>query len=304
LTSGHSTRPLGIRVAIASLAPWKKGSRFMRFKMGVLGIFVASLMTGCAGPEDETTGSGDQHVEEAKPSQAATPTGPPASWDGVWSAHFDGGKTVGGSAILVGYVVTVHGDDVTVSADGFQTMRRVNGKGKATGNDLVVTFDSCGEGDQFQCGGLKEGDTLLRLQRASSKVTLSFDKLTLEGNKLTTERTSSGLWQGSWAAVFSGGHTVGGTGIVVSYSILVGETTVTVSADGFQTMRRIEAVGKAEGNDLVVTFDRCGDGDQFMCASFERGDAVVRLHRDGDRSSVVFDKLGAETKTLPLSLHL
>jgi hypothetical protein len=98
-------------------------------------------------------------------------------WDGSWTGDFDGGQTAGGSGILVGYGVKVQGTTVTFSADGFQTEMRMNGRGAAEGQDLVVAFDSCGADDLFQCPGFIKGDTLFTMHREGTKTSLVFDKM-------------------------------------------------------------------------------------------------------------------------------
>jgi hypothetical protein len=263
---------------------------------------------GASGGANALSGNGGANAAApATPAAKATSTpaaaAAPVSWEGQWTAEFDGGKTAGGDGIFIEYVVTVHGDQVTVSADGFQTESRINGTAKASGSDLLVTYDSCGAEDLFHCNTLTKGDALLHLHRDGQQSTLVFDKMPAEGNNLPLKLTNQGPWQGPWAAEFDGGQTAGGDGIFIEYAIVVEDKKVTISADGFQTETRMNGVGTADGNDLVVTFDSCGADDLFKCNTVAKGDTLFRLHRDGTQSSIAFDKMTAEVKTLPLTLR-
>jgi hypothetical protein len=288
---------------------------------GVIVVLAAAAAVACGGGGDgdgtaganalsgagSTTSGGPKSSTSGAPAAAGTSTPNPAptaaSFDGVWTATFDGGDTAGGTGILIGYAITVQGENVAIFADGFQTEIRMNGKGAATGPDtFAVSFDSCAEDDQFQCAGFAKGDPLFILQRKGDGGSLQFVKMHDPNDQATSlPLTFAPLvsWEGDWVADFDGGQTAGGTGIVIGYGISVHGSNVTIMADGFQTETRMNGIGTRAGNDLVVTFDSCGADDQFQCAGLKKGDELFVLKRNGEQSELDFEKLPSPKDGMP-----
>jgi hypothetical protein len=119
----------------------------------------------------------------ASPATATAPEGAEA-WAGKYSASWVSGGKAGDATPVVSYDVTVRRADerydVAVSADGFQTMKRMKGEGAVStdGRELAVRFASCEPDDMFQCRGYAKGDTLFTLRRESKALWLRFGKMT------------------------------------------------------------------------------------------------------------------------------
>jgi Family of unknown function (DUF5991) len=122
------------------------------------------------------------------PMTATAPEGAEA-WAGRYSASWVSGGKAGDATPVVSYDVTVRrvGEryDVAVSADGFQTMKRMKGEGAVStdGRELAVRFASCEPDDMFQCNGYAKGDTLFTLRRESKALWLRFGKMTSPDEK-------------------------------------------------------------------------------------------------------------------------
>jgi hypothetical protein len=69
------------------------------------------------------------------------------------------------------------GDDLTIEADGTQTMKRMRAGGVENGDSLSAGFKSCGADDMFKCKGISVGDELFTLSREAGVVFLVFGKM-------------------------------------------------------------------------------------------------------------------------------
>lgn len=99
---------------------------------------------------------------------------------GTWRFEEECGSTTGGSAVVVGYTLTVTGDQATLDADGNQTMLRARGTVRALddgGWDLV--FDSPGDGGAFS-ELYRPGDLLLNLHLRDGVLEATPGKLNIQ----------------------------------------------------------------------------------------------------------------------------
>jgi Family of unknown function (DUF5991) len=139
-------------------------------------------------PSPATHGPAATAPSAATPVTATAPEGAEA-WAGRYSASWVSGGKAGDATPVVSYDVTVRrvGEryDVAVSADGFQTMKRMKGEGAVStdGRELAVRFASCEPDDMFQCNGYAKGDTLFTLRRDSKALWLRFGKMTSPDEK-------------------------------------------------------------------------------------------------------------------------
>lgn len=92
------------------------------------------------------------------------------SWAGTYLFNEDGGKSLGGTHIIVSHELTVleadEGYYVTLKSNGYQTSRDLICNAKAEGNKLFIYFVSYGEENIFEM--FKSGDLLLTLERKSA----------------------------------------------------------------------------------------------------------------------------------------
>ncbi|GEL40433.1 hypothetical protein MEX01_10240 [Methylorubrum extorquens] len=95
-------------------------------------------------------------------------------------------------------------------------------------------------------------------------------------------------WQGRYRYEHAAGRTVGGTGIVVNYDLVllppdVGDGCV-LTVRGFQSDERLRCRTRREGQDLAVTFDRYGDGrtvNRYGVAVYKPGQPLFTLAKGG-----------------------
>jgi len=95
-----------------------------------------------------------------------------------------------------------------------------------------------------------------------------------------------GGWNGRFHYVFDGGRTVGGSGIVVSYTLVLSPGSCRFTARGFQTDEDIVCTARATPGKLAVAFRRYGDGgttDRYGNAVYAVGDTLFALERRGGR---------------------
>lgn len=92
------------------------------------------------------------------------------SWEGTYVFDEDGGKTFGGTRILVSHELTLTESDdgyyATLKSNGYQTARDLIGHAKVAGNRLLIYFDSYGEENVFET--FRPGDLLLTLERRNT----------------------------------------------------------------------------------------------------------------------------------------
>lgn len=63
-----------------------------------------------------------------------------SDWDGVYSYTHDGGRTAGGSPILVTWRLTLKGDSCRFDGQGFQTLESFSCAARRTPTGLAVRF--------------------------------------------------------------------------------------------------------------------------------------------------------------------
>jgi hypothetical protein len=89
-----------------------------------------------------------------------------ASFAGSYEFSEDGGRNAGGTAIYIGHDLTVNADgSAKLTANGYQTSKSLLCYTKATGNKLLVYFDSYHEDDLYKNPDKKTGDLLLTLEK-------------------------------------------------------------------------------------------------------------------------------------------
>jgi len=92
-------------------------------------------------------------------------------WLGSYSFDEDGGKTAGGTAIVVSHQIDiVESDDgllATITSNGYQTSKDLICTTKIVGGKLSIYFDSYGENNIFET--YQKGDLLLTLERKAEK---------------------------------------------------------------------------------------------------------------------------------------
>lgn len=93
------------------------------------------------------------------------------SWTGNYDFVEDGGKTAGGTPIIITHdLEIVDGGDGLVAkltSNGYQTSADLNCVAKAAGQKLLIYFDSYGENNMFE--RYKKGDLLLTLELKGGK---------------------------------------------------------------------------------------------------------------------------------------
>lgn len=257
-----------------------------------IGLVAMAMLAGttaaCASTSQyDQTGASDDAVTGA-PASAA-------SFEGQWTSDL-AFQTGPDSPADITYTVTVHGSSVLFSGDGYQTDIRINGKGAVSGSDFVVTFDSCGQEDQFQCSSQQPGEKLFHLHRSGTATTLVWDGLMGEGHNLPARLTDTGIWSGSWAATVS----IPEQSASVTYMIGLSGDIVSIAGDGMDTDVRMKGKARAAGNDLYVDFDSCLPGDQFGCTSETAGETLFHLHKEGDAITLIWDQYDGVGKNLPV----
>ena len=99
------------------------------------------------------------------------------SWSGTYVYEENGGRTAGGTAILVTHTLTLSKTRGAwtglLSSDGYQTFIRARCVGRAEGNRFDVIFKSSSEGAAF---GAKRGDRLFSLLRRGRRLHTQWDK--------------------------------------------------------------------------------------------------------------------------------
>jgi hypothetical protein len=94
-----------------------------------------------------------------------------SDWIGSYEFHENGGKTAGGSVILVSHEINVidSGDGLTatIQSNGYQTSTDLVCTAKIEGSKLLIYFQNYGEDNMFE--SYRKGDLLLTLERKAGK---------------------------------------------------------------------------------------------------------------------------------------
>lgn len=99
--------------------------------------------------------------------------GPAPGWDGVYSYTQDGGRTAGGSPILVTWRLTLKGEACEFHGEGFQTLETFQCTAHATPQGLEVRFlryPPPATGNRFGVEVYKPGAPLFTLSRMQGRV--------------------------------------------------------------------------------------------------------------------------------------
>lgn len=92
-------------------------------------------------------------------------------WEGKYDFTEDGGKTAGGTAIMISHQLDISETDdgmiARLSSAGYQTSIDLNCTATEEGNKLLIYFDSYGEDNMFE--NYKQGDLLLTLEKKTVK---------------------------------------------------------------------------------------------------------------------------------------
>lgn len=93
-------------------------------------------------------------------------------WTGNYGYTEAGGRTAGGTGIVVTHRIAVTREDgqyrAEITANGYQTQVQIYALGTAAGNKLQLRFDRDGENQIFK-GQYKPGALLLELERAGAR---------------------------------------------------------------------------------------------------------------------------------------
>ncbi len=93
-------------------------------------------------------------------------------WTGHYTFEENGGKTAGGSAIVVTHDVEIMDTDdgliAQIKANGFQTSRDLTAKVKITGQKAQFFFESYGEDNILST--FKDGELLFTLERKNNQL--------------------------------------------------------------------------------------------------------------------------------------
>lgn len=93
---------------------------------------------------------------------------------------------------------------------------------------------------------------------------LSAPALAQEAAQRSAQEGAPKDWQGRYRYAHSAGRTAGGTGIVVTYDLVLRPPDVrdgcVLTLRGFQTDETVRCRTRREGSGLAVAFDRYGDG--------------------------------------------
>jgi hypothetical protein len=93
-------------------------------------------------------------------------------WAGHYSYTEDGGKTAGGSAIIVTHEIAVTreggGYKAEITANGYQTQVQIFALATVSGNKLQLRFEKDGDEQMFK-GRYQPGALLLELERGGGK---------------------------------------------------------------------------------------------------------------------------------------
>jgi len=98
-------------------------------------------------------------------------------WDGTYSYESAQGNTVGGSSIVMKYVLVISSQDCSLSIDGFQTMDRIKCTANAEKSTLHIRFKSYENGaveNEFGVQVYKVGQVLFDLTRSGAKITTTW----------------------------------------------------------------------------------------------------------------------------------
>lgn len=104
---------------------------------------------------------------------ALAATAPTAPWDGVYSYTYDGGRTAGGSPILVTWRLTLKNGDCQFHGEGFQTLETFQCSAHASPAGLEVRFlryPPPAAGDRFGVQAYKPGAPLFTLSKSGGKL--------------------------------------------------------------------------------------------------------------------------------------
>lgn len=147
-----------------------KGSAIVRHLLAISAV--ATLTAACrdgAEAADRTA-----RRPSSTPTVATRPVSPPgAGWTGRYTYEYDGGKTVGGSAVIVGYTLTIGPSTCRLDASGFQTDETILCTTRPAGSTIDVLFRSYGDGattDRYGNPVYSVGDPLFALERRDGRL--------------------------------------------------------------------------------------------------------------------------------------
>ena len=93
-------------------------------------------------------------------------------WSGNYSYTEAGGRTTGGTGIVITHEISVAREGgqykAEITANGYQTQTQILALGTATGNKLQLRFEKDGEEQLFK-GRYQPGALLLELERAGTR---------------------------------------------------------------------------------------------------------------------------------------
>ena len=98
---------------------------------------------------------------------------PTATWDGVYAYTYDGGRTAGGSPILVTWRLTLKDGACTFHGEGFQTLETFSCSAQAAPDALTVRFlryPPPAKGNRFGVETYKPGAPLFTLSRSNGRL--------------------------------------------------------------------------------------------------------------------------------------
>jgi len=103
-----------------------------------------------------------------------------SDWKGSYSFDEDGGRSTGGSAILISHELEIFDGDkeiaATLQSNGYQTSTNLVCTAKVQGAKLLIYFQSYGEDNMFE--PYEPGDLLFTLERKGKTVLTHWGKFT------------------------------------------------------------------------------------------------------------------------------
>lgn len=106
--------------------------------------------------------------------------GAQTDWKGSYAFHENGGRTAGGTAILISHELSIFdgGDGLAASieSNGYQTSTDLVCTAKVEGAKLMIYFQNYGENNMFE--PYQPGDLLLTLERKGKSIVTHWGKFT------------------------------------------------------------------------------------------------------------------------------
>lgn len=101
----------------------------------------------------------------------------PEAWTGTYRYTESGGRTAGGTGIVVSHEIAVRREGgayrAEITANGYQTSRQIHAAVEIAGNRMRLSFERDGEDQMFK-GQYQPGAVLLEIERQSPQRLLTY----------------------------------------------------------------------------------------------------------------------------------